>query len=50
MADTTGQWHVLIDCYGRHRRSQLIRRNEELAQLYERIKIQRSTLNKGEVS
>ncbi len=28
---------------------QLIRRNDELALLYEKIKIQQSTLNKGEV-
>merc|ERR1712054_94257 len=28
--------------------NQLIRRNEELAELYENIKIQQSTLNKGE--
>ena len=29
--------------------SQLIRRNDELSLLYEKIKIQQSTLNKGEV-
>ena len=29
--------------------TQLIRRNDELALLYEKIKIQQSTLNKGEV-
>jgi hypothetical protein len=29
--------------------SQLIRRNDELALLYEKIKIQQSTLNKGEL-
>merc|ERR1719221_1982482 len=29
--------------------TQLIRRNEELALLYEKIKIQESTLNKGEI-
>jgi len=29
--------------------TQLIRRNEELASLYEKIKIQQSTLAKGEV-
>ena len=29
--------------------SQLIRRNDELALLYEKIKIQTSTLNKGEI-
>merc|ERR1719498_179925 len=29
--------------------AQLIRRNEELALLYERIKIQQSTLQKGEI-
>ena len=29
--------------------TQLIRRNDELALLYEKIKIQQSTLNKGEI-
>jgi FtsZ-binding cell division protein ZapB len=29
--------------------TQLVRRNDELALLYEKIKIQQSTLNKGEV-
>lgn len=29
--------------------TQLVRRNDELALLYEKIKIQKSTLNKGEV-
>jgi len=29
--------------------SQLVRRNDELALLYEKIKIQQSTLNKGEI-
>ena len=28
---------------------QLVRRNDELALLYEKIKIQQSTLNKGEI-
>lgn len=29
--------------------TQLVRRNDELALLYEKIKIQQSTLNKGEI-
>merc|ERR1719309_1385628 len=29
--------------------TQLVRRNDELSLLYEKIKIQRSTLNKGEI-
>ena len=41
-------WHGGDD-RGQYLGTQLIRRNDELALLYEKIRIQQSTLNKGEV-